>query len=262
MNNSDVRVCILRSGGINRDGDVQRVFASLGANAEIVHINRLAKSKNLLDYHIIVVPGGFSYGDYVRSGAILGKELVTRLGGEMKQFIEQERAVMGICNGFQILVEAGLLPGFEGISELPQAALANNASARFECRWVSMKAGKSSCVFTKNLFSVIRAPTAHGEGRFLAGEKTLQALEENKQIALRYCKPDGSDAAGQYPYNPNGSVNDIAGICNPSGNIFGLMPHPEDAFFGYQYPDWTSSGSNESTHPVFESVLDYIQRKF
>lgn len=267
MKIEEVKVCIVRTAGTNCDAETQRSFEVLGVNAETLHINKLVKEGNLPDYQILVFPGGFSYGDYIRSGAILGKELESKLANEIKQFVEEERAVIGICNGFQILVEAGLLPGFNGISEYPEVALANNSSAKFECRWIYMKnenAGK--CIFTKKLAKnqMVRMPIAHGEGRFLMKEEYLKRLEENDQIVLKYCKPDGQLANGEYPFNPNGSMNDIAGICNPIGNVFALMPHPERAFSKIQYPDWTSETTEEfgDGKAIFESVIDYVCKKF
>ncbi len=265
MKNEDIKVCILRVAGTNRDGDVKNVFEHLGIKADVCHLNRIARGKNLLDYHIVVIPGGFSYGDYIRSGAIFGKELKTKIGDEMERFVRSGRAVLGICNGFQILVESGFLPAINGASEYPEAVLANNASARFECRWISMKNQDSNCKLTASISKdkTIRAPIAHGEGRFLADEKILEKLEENKQIVFRYSKQNGELANGEYPYNPNGAVDDIAGICNPEGNVLAFMPHPEDSFFKYQYPDWTTdNGEFGDGKLLFESVIDYVKKKF
>jgi len=266
MNTDELRVCILRVAGTNRDGDVKNVFEHLGIKADVCHLNRIAREKNLLDYHIAVLPGGFSYGDYIRSGAIFGKELKIKIGDQMKKFVDDGRALLGICNGFQILVESGFVPAINGASEYPEAVLANNASARFECRWISMKNQDSNCKLTTSIpkDKTIRAPIAHGEGRFLADEKILEKLEENRQIVFRYSKPNGELANGEYPYNPNGAVDDISGICNPEGNVLAFMPHPEDSFFRFQYPDWTSNSNGEfgDGKILFDSIIGYATKKF
>lgn len=266
MNTEDIKVCILRVAGTNRDGDVKNVFEHLGVKADVVHLNRLAREENLFDYHIVVIPGGFSYGDYIRSGAIFGKELKTKIGDQMERFVRSGRALLGICNGFQILVESGFLPALDGSSDYPEAVLANNVSAKFECRWISMKNQDSNCKLTANMPKdrTIRAPIAHGEGRFLVSDKILNTLKDNKQIVFKYTKPSGELADGEYPYNPNRAMDDIAGICNPEGNVLAFMPHPEDSFFQYQYPDWTSKSNGEygDGRILFESVLDYVKNKF
>jgi len=266
MNTEDIKVCILRVAGTNRDSDVKNAFEHLGVKADVYHLNKIVREKNLLDYHIVVLPGGFSYGDYIRSGAIFGKELKTKVGDQMKKFADDGKVILGICNGFQILVESGFLPAINGISEYPEAVLANNASARFECRWISMKNQKSNCKLTEKLSEdkTIKAPIAHGEGRFLVNEKVLETLKENKQIVFRYAKPNGEVANNEYPYNPNGAIDDIAGISNPDGNVLAFMPHPEDSFFKYQYPDWTSNADGEygDGKVIFESILAYVRKKF
>lgn len=266
MDNEDIQVCILRAAGTNRDGDVKNVLEHLGIKTDVRHINQVTREKNLLDYHIVVLPGGFSYGDYIRSGAIFGKELKTKIGDQIKKFVDEGRAILGICNGFQILVESGFLPALKGASEYPEAVLANNQSARFECRWITMKNQKSACKLTESMpeGKTIRAPIAHGEGRFIADEKVLEKLKDNKQIVFRYVKPSGEYADGEYPFNPNGSTEDIAGICNPEGNVLAFMPHPEDSFFKFQYPDWTSKANGEygDGRALFESVIEYVRKRF
>ncbi|MBI4010449.1 MAG: phosphoribosylformylglycinamidine synthase I [Candidatus Aenigmarchaeota archaeon] len=267
MNADDIKVCILRVAGTNRDGDVKNVLEHLGIRADVCHLNRVAREENLLDYHIVVLPGGFSYGDYIRSGAIFGKELKTKIGDQMEKFVNEGRALLGICNGFQILVESGFLPALNGISEYPEAVLANNASARFECRWIAMKSQDSNCRLTASIpkDKIIRAPIAHGEGRFLVSENYLEKLKDNKQIVFRYYKTDGELAKNEYPYNPNGAVDDIAGICNPEGNVLAFMPHPEDSFFKYQYPDWTANGNSGEYGDgfyVFNSLIEYVKGRF
>jgi len=270
MKLQDVRVCIMRAGGTNCDAETERAFGELGVHAETRHLNELIKQRNLLDYQVLVFPGGFSYGDYVRSGAIFARMLNAKLGKELRAFIDQNRPILGICNGFQILVEEGLLPGFDGISDFPEASLANN-SRGYKCRWTYLKSeNKGKCIFSSKIpqGKVLRMPIAHGEGRFLfpkeEEKQLLQKLYENDMVVLRYCNKNGSDADGNYPANPNGSFHDIAGICNREGTIYGMMPHPERAFFWWQQPDWT----RQQTMPqygdgklIFESLLDYVVKK-
>ena len=266
MNVEDVKVCILRVAGTNRDGDVKNVFEHLGVKADVCHLNRIAREKNMLDYHMVVLPGGFSYGDYIRSGAIFGKELKTKIGDQMEKFVDEGRVLLGICNGFQILVESGFLPAINGISEYPEAVLANNKSAHLECRWIYMKNQDSNCKLTATIpkGKLIRAPTAHGEGRFITSEEVLKKLEENKQIVFKYSKSNGELAQGEYPYNPSGTTDDIAGICNPEGNVLAFMPHPEDSFFKFQYPDRTSNADGEygDGKAIFDSTISYVSKKF
>lgn len=267
MNANKVKVCILRTAGTNCDIETRRAFSELGMHAEILHFNQLLKTETLLNYHVLVFPGGFSYGDYVRAGAIWAKWITAKLAKPLKQFIEEKRLVLGICNGFQILVETGLLPGFRGVSEHPEAALAPNIPLGYNCRWVYLRnESNGNCAFTLGVPKgrVLRLPVAHSEGRFIfpqeKQEKLLEKLEANNQLVLRYCRENGEPANGQYPHNPNGAFYDIAGICNPEGTVFGLMPHPERAFFGWQLPDWTGMRKLPiygDGKVFFESVVKY-----
>ena len=272
MRREEIRVCILRVGGTNCDIETGRAFRDLGVKAEIIHFNRLLKERNLLDYDLLVFPGGFSYGDYVRAGAIWAKWFIAKLGKDVKTFVAEERPILGICNGFQVLVEAGLLPGFDGISDQPQAALATNFPPGYNCRWIYLKSeSRGKCVFTRKVSkgSILRIPVAHSEGRFLFPKEKekefLERLIDNDQLVFRYCRKDGTYANGKYPENPNGSFYDIAGICDPTGTIFGLMPHPERAFYGWQLPDWTRLENVPEFADgklIFESVIEYLERKF
>jgi len=228
--------CILRVGGTNCDLEVKVALEDLGLRAEILHMNQLS---DLSRYHMLVFPGGFSYGDYVRAGAIWGKEVATRFGSQLEAFVEEGKPVMGICNGFQVLVESGLLPG-DGVGNVPKATLANNTSARYECRWIWLRVERNRSIFTRHLREgeILHIPVGHGEGRFLLPtEKALDDLVGDEQVVFRYALPNGKPAGGSYPHNPNGSLFDIAGISNRLGNVMGMMPHPERAFFGWQQPD-------------------------
>jgi phosphoribosylformylglycinamidine synthase I len=258
--NGRAKICILRVGGTNCDLEVKLALEELGAVAEIVHMKKLEK-EGLSKYHMVIIPGGFSYGDYVRAGAILGKEIVSKLKDQFIEFIEEDKLVMGICNGFQVLIEAGILPD-EELSGIPKAALTANLSAKYECRWVLLRVENNNTPFTKKTKQgqVLIMPVGHQEGRFILPSKNeLNRLIKEKQIVFRYALPNGNPANGRYPYNPNGSIYDIAGIINKRGNILGLMPHPERAFFSWQLPYKESKNKiYENGRVIFESAMEYI----
>jgi phosphoribosylformylglycinamidine synthase subunit PurQ / glutaminase len=271
MAQQETKVCVMRVGGTNCDAETQRAFLELGVQAEVLHVNELVRRGNLLDYSILVFPGGFSFGDYVRSGVIFARSLSAKLGKEMKQFVEEGRPILGICNGFQILVEYGLLPGLNGISIYPEATLTTNEPAGFKCQWIYLKnESKGKCIFSSKIPSgkVLRMPIAHGEGRLLfpkEKEKALLAkLIDEDMVVFRYCNKEGQAADGKYPTNPNGSTFDIAGICNKEGNIFGLMPHPERALYWWQQPDYTRQRQMSQYGDgklIFQSIIDNLTKK-
>jgi phosphoribosylformylglycinamidine synthase len=271
MKTEDIKVCVLRVGGTNCDAETARALQELGTQAEIKHINELVKQGNLLDYNMLVLPGGFSFGDYVRSGVIFARSLNAKIGKQLEQFTDENRPILGICNGFQILVEYGLLPGFEGISQYPQAALTTNIPQGFKCEWVYLKnENKGKCLFTDKIpqDKILKIPIAHGEGRFLFPvEKEKQLLEkliDNDMLVFRYCNENGTPANGAYPTNPNGSYYDIAGICSKEGAIFGLMPHPERAMYWWQEPDWTNKihmAQYSDGKIIFENIINNINKK-
>lgn len=271
MNMGEVKVCVLRVGGTNCDAETRRSFRELGARAEVVHMNQIADQGTLEGYDALVIPGGFSYGDYVRAGAIWAREILAKIGSELRLFLGEGKPVLGICNGFQVLVETGLLPGIRGPTQFPTATLATNFSARYECRWVHIKhENRGNCIFTRNLVKdqVLYLPVAHAEGCFALPKedeaKLLDKLVENDQVVFRYCNEDGVRANGRYPENPNGSTFDIAGICDPTGTVFGLMPHPERAYYGWQLPEWTSLGKlpdYADGRQIFCSMLNYLTNK-
>jgi phosphoribosylformylglycinamidine synthase I len=268
----EIKVCVMRVGGTNCDAETRRAFKELGVQAETLHVNELVKSCNLLDYNVLVFPGGFSFGDYVRSGVIFARSLSVKLGREIETFVDEGRPILGICNGFQILVEYGLLPGLEGTSIYPEATLTTNVPQGFKCQWIYLKNdNKGKCVFTSKIpiGKVLRMPIAHGEGRFLfpveKEQQMLQKLIDNDMMVFRYCNQDGEVADGKYPINPNGAFHDIAGICNKEGTIFGLMPHPERAMYWWQQPDWTRKTQTEQYGDgrfIFESLIEYLTNNF
>ena len=235
--NKNVKVLVLRTAGTNCNEEVAFGFARFNAEVEQVHVHALVHGvKKLKDYHILALPGGFSYGDDIASGRILANELRLKLGDDLRQFVSAGKLVIGICNGFQVLVKAGILPGL-GSGRLQEATLFNNDSAKFEARWTHLRVGGKS-VWTKGMPSRIFLPVAHGEGKFIPADKdVLQLLKQNNQVVFHYCCVDGGKAA--YPDNPNGSIEDIAGICDPTGRVLGLMPHPERHFLATQHPSWT-----------------------
>jgi len=271
MKKEEIRVCIMRVGGTNCDAETKKAFDDLGVWAEIVHLNEIARKGDLLDYNALVFPGGFSYGDYVRAGAIWAKGTLAKLRRDLRRFVEEGRPVLGICNGFQVLVEAGLLPRFEGTSEYPEVALATNVPIGYHCMWVYVRHENSGrCLFTRKIEKgkVLRIPVAHAEGRFLFSKEKedsyLKRLYDNDQLVFRYCDENGEYADGRYPANPNGAFHDIAGICDPTGTIFGLMPHPERAYYGWQLPDWTKEEGmlkHGDGKLVFESMVAYLKKK-
>jgi phosphoribosylformylglycinamidine synthase subunit PurQ / glutaminase len=244
-----MKACILLIEGTNCEDDALTAFTQAGLEAEKVHLKQLTgdcsdfRKRRLRDYDILFLPGGWSAGDYVRAGAIFAARLKARLGKELTEYVEEGRPVFGVCNGFQILVESGLLPGFDGISEAADAILTINANAKFQCRPTYIR-HENKCDITQglDLGQVLQIPVAHAEGRLTFGEnesECLRKLEDNKQIIFKYTNSDGKPANNIFPQNPNGSAADIAGITNKKGNILGMMPHPERVINPTQQADWT-----------------------
>ncbi|MBU0502846.1 MAG: phosphoribosylformylglycinamidine synthase I [Candidatus Omnitrophota bacterium] len=235
------RVCVLRTAGTNCDQETAFAFEKAGALAELVHINRLIlRQSNLDNYHILALSGGFTYGDDIAAGKILANELRHRLVELVRRFIQRGKLIIGICNGFQVLVKSGLLPGNLDLDQ--EASLTINDSAKFEDRWVYLKSpghkatkSQTKCVWTKGLPQVIYLPVAHGEGKFITMDNSvLERLKKNDQVVFKYSDQKG--ALSDYPDNPNGSQENIAGICDDTGRILGLMPHPERHIDVSQHP--------------------------
>lgn len=231
-----VKVCVLRSDGTNCDNELYYGFKKFGGNPEFVHVNELRdKSKSLKDFHILALPGGFSYGDDIASGKILAIELISFLKKEIENFRNSGRLIIGICNGFQTLIRTGLLP-LGNLGKM-DATLAANDSGHFECRWVDLKAEDSKCVFLKDPSQIGHFAVNHGEGKFFCDSQILERVENENLVVFRYVDEKGNPTQN-YPQNPNGSLNAIAGITDPSGRILGLMPHPEKFVDITQYPNW------------------------
>jgi phosphoribosylformylglycinamidine synthase len=233
------RVLILRAPGANCDAEAEFAFQQAGAVAERLHVNRLREQPALLQrYQVLVVPGGFTYGDDVAAGKILGNQLAHFLGDSLRRFRDAEKLILGICNGFQAILKAGLLvpPDEDG----PVATLARNASGRFEDRWVYLQATPGRCPFLTGI-DRLHMPTAHGEGRFLCRQEwILQGLQQAGHVVLRYVDAEGR--SGDYPVNPNGSQGDVAGLCDATGRVLGVMPHPERHVLPTQHPRWARLG--------------------
>lgn len=258
------KALILRTAGTNCDQETAFAFSSAGAQAELLHVNKLIDNPDRLkDYQILALPGGFTYGDDIAAGRILANELRYKLSDELKRFISEDKLIIGICNGFQVLVKSGLLPDTDSFTQ--KATLAINDSAKFEDRWVYLKTAASKCIWTRNLPEIIYLPVAHGEGKFITRDKeVMNKLRANNQIVFQYCNKQGQ--AALYPDNPNGSEDSIAGICDNTGRIFGLMPHPERHIFAWQHPQKikTNQGDNSAGDGsvIFKNAVKYIEAKF
>ncbi len=238
---SKIGTLMLHAPGTNCDVETTFAFQQAGAVVDSVHINQLTRrEKHLADYQIMVIPGGFTYGDDIAAGKVLANELKLKLGDDIRRFVEQGKLILGICNGFQALVKAGILPQLPtgGSSSL---TLSSNDSGKFECRWVYLRVNQESpCIFTKGIDHMY-LPVAHAEGKVVADSKVLPELN----VALYYTDEQGNQSAG-YPHNPNGSAMNIAGISDASGRVFALMPHPERHIRGTQHPQWTRLGAKPS----------------
>ena len=236
------KILIPHASGTNRDGEAARAVELAGGAPDIVHINQLrAKERSFADYDALLLPGGFSYGDALGAGARLALDMNIFFAEELHEFVESGKPVLGICNGFQVLVKAGLLPGLRQAQppiKQRQVTLTENGSGHFECRWVHLAVnGQARAGWLAAIDELIFCPVAHGEGNFqVADTETLVQLEADNLVAFRYVDGEGKRVDGGYPLNPNGSVADIAGICNARGNVVGLMPHPEDHIVAIQNP--------------------------
>ncbi|MBI2920091.1 MAG: phosphoribosylformylglycinamidine synthase I, partial [Planctomycetes bacterium] len=240
------RSLLIRTAGTNCEAELEYAWQRAGASTEILHIKRVIEKPAILrDFQLLSFPGGFSYGDDLGAGRIHAIEIREKLIDPLREFVGAGKLIYGVCNGFQVLVKTGLLPGFDFLKPGPppplDATLTDNGNGRFQDRWITLRAVSSLSPFVKE-GTVFRVPIAHGEGQFLPkDDAVMEKLRANRQVVLKYVKADGSPAKG-YPDNPNGSADDIAGICDPTGRVFGLMPHPERHADKVQGPLWTREG--------------------
>jgi len=259
-----VKTLVLRTAGSNCDYETVHAFQQVGSEVNLTHINQIVAGKiNLVDFHILAIPGGFTYGDDISAGKILANELRNKLTDQLKTFVSSGKLIIGICNGFQVLVKAGLLPDINFKNGQQLATLGNNDSGKFEDRWIYLKPVSKKCVFTKGIEKLVYYPVAHAEGKFiLKDDSVLQKLKHNDQVVFQYTNPKGQ--LDGYPWNPNGSVENIAGICDDGGRIFGLMPHPERHFHPTHHPRWTREGLREEADGVmiFKNAVSYIRENF
>ena len=261
-NSNGVKAIVLRAAGINCDLETEHALELAGAQAERVHINKMIEDKNLLDqFQIIVFPGGFSYGDDVAAGKILGNQVVHHLFERIQKFIDDGKLVLGICNGFQVLVKAGILPGSDDGSAGQQGTvtITYNDSGKFEDRWVYLWPQTESCVFIER-GRRLYLPIAHGEGKVVTkSEGELEGLKAGGHIAFKYVDKDGEE--GEYPVNPNGSVDSIAALTDSTGRVLGLMPHPERFTRATQHPHWSRLGKDGAGDgmTIFANAVKYVR---
>jgi phosphoribosylformylglycinamidine synthase I len=268
---SRINALVLTGYGLNCDLETAYTFEQAGAKAQRVHINALIDGTVALDaFQIMAFIGGFSWGDDHGAGVVQAVRMRTSIGDKLLAFIEQGKLVIGICNGFQCMVNLGLLPGIDSDYTRRSVALTHNDCGNFRNDWVHLAAEPDSpCVFTRGI-SRLELPVRHGEGKFFASADICSRLAANRQIVLRYALPDGRPAGGAFPFNPNGSIHDIAGICDSTGRVFGLMPHPEAYNHWTNHPDWTRSkerikrgladrpGGIAPGVQIFKNAVDYF----
>ena len=263
---TEVKAIVLRAAGINCDMETEYALELAGAAAQRVHINRLIEDKEMLkQYQIIVFPGGFSYGDDVAAGKILANQIVHHLYEPIRKFIDDGKLVLGICNGFQVLVKAGILPGNGSGNQQGDVTITYNDSGKFEDRWVYLAPQTDRCIFIEP-GRQIYLPIAHGEGKVVAKDaEILDGLRSEGHVAFKYVDENGQE--GDYPVNPNGSVDSIAGLTDATGRVLGLMPHPERHVRPTQHPHWSRYESQAASDErrtadgmiIFNKAVKYIQ---
>ena len=272
----NVRVAVLFGFGINCDRETAAVFDMVGGTSERLHVNNLVQgNRSLEEFDILAVPGGFSFGDHLGSGRLLGNRLRFALRDQLQTFVNSGKPIIGICNGFQALVKTGLLPGPESASLEPdliqRASLTLNNTGRYEDRWVTLEFdSESPCIWTKGI-QRIECPVRHGEGRFvMPTDADLERLSTNHQLTVRYVDPLTKSGSGlsddllPFPLSPNGSMRNIAGICDPTGLVFGLMPHPEAFYTMWLHPEHTSMNLEDdqwegSGLQIFRNAVEYVR---
>ncbi len=259
-----VKALVLTGYGINCDIETAHAFKLAGAEAPRIHINDIIEDKGILDdFQILAFPGGFSFGDDIASGKVLASKMKYNLLEPLDSFISQGKLIIGICNGFQTMVKIGILPGFNGnYMKSQETTLTFNDSGRFEDRWVCLRCNPDSrCIFTKGIENLY-LPVRHGEGKFITdSQETLSRLSENGQITVQYSDKQGTPTQ-EYPWNPNGSVNSIAGICDETGRIFGLMPHPEAFLHRTNHPRWTREDLPDEGQglAIFRNAVEHARK--
>ncbi len=258
-----VKAIVLRAAGINCDMETEHALELAGAAAERVHINRIIEEKSVLKkYQIIVFPGGFSYGDDVAAGKILANQIVHHLYEPIRKFIDDGKLVLGICNGFQVLVKAGILPWTNSTNERGSVTITYNDSGKFEDRWVYLAPQAEKCIFIEH-GKQIYLPIAHGEGKVVTkDEATLRKLRSDGHIAFKYVDESGEE--GNYPTNPNGSMDSIAGLTDATGRVLGLMPHPERYVRPTQHPHWSRLKNKRDGDgmTIFTNAVKYVLKNF
>ncbi len=238
MSEKKVKVLVITGFGLNCEKETVAAFNYAGADAEQIHLNDLLKNeRSLEEFQILAFIGGFSFGDHLGSGTVFANKIKFNLRDDLKKFVDAGKLVIGICNGFQTITRLGLAPALNGEIFTQQVALDHNDSGVFRDDWITLKANKkSNCIFTKNI-DTIRMPIRHGEGKFIAEQSILDEISEKNLDVFKYSDEDGN-ILSEFPVNPNGSKNNIAGICNETGRVFGLMPHPEAFLSPFNAPDW------------------------
>lgn len=257
------KAIVLRAAGVNCDLETEHALELAGAAAQRIHINRIMEKPSCLaDCQILVFPGGFSYGDDVAAGKILANQVIHHLREVLTRFIEDGKLVLGICNGFQVLIKTGFLPGLKEGNGL-SATLTDNDSGKFEDRWVYLQPGTDRCVFL-DPNRRIYLPIAHGEGKIVARDPAiLEKLRQEGYVAFRYVDADGRE--GPFPINPNGSADSIAGLTDSTGRVLGLMPHPERFVRRTQHPHWTRLEKSDPAGDglsIFNNAVKYVEEHF
>jgi phosphoribosylformylglycinamidine synthase I len=261
-------VLVLRAAGTNCEIETAHAFERFGATTTTQHVNALlAEPEGLLAHHILAIPGGFSYGDDVGAGTVFAGELGTSLSAVLQRFVREGGLVLGICNGFQVLVRLGLLPGLDATLGTQEVSLADNESTKYEDRWVKLSIASRKCVFVGDM-EPPELPLAHGEGRLVCrDDDTLARVQAEDRVVFRYADASGSPTDA-YPANPNGSTDAIAALTDGTGRVLGLMPHPERALFGFHHPEWTRLAYGGSGPPdlgpgapLFANGCDWVRRE-
>ena len=262
-----MKALILSGYGINCEEETFNAFNTVGIKATIIHINDLIENpKKLKSFQVLALPGGFSYGDHTGSGNAMAHKIKNNLFQNIVDFTEEDKLVIGICNGCQILINLGIVPASEGYKR--EMALVENDIPTYQCRWVNIKVINQKSPWLKKI-EELYLPVAHQEGKFVAEKKVLRSLIKKKLISCKYVKNNGLLANKQFPYNPNGSVEDIAAITNLKGNVLAIMPHPERAFYNTQRPDWIIHKSNDKSidnrelfadgYKIFKNAYNYFK---